>query len=57
MRFIFALLLLCSPMVLAGCAGDSKPDPRERENFVDTSDPTMIAEPAAADGGSGEAKE
>ena len=45
MRRIFAWLLLLPLMFpLMGC-GSSTPDPREREDFVDTSDPSTMLNP------------
>lgn len=39
MRSIIALLVFSIvPLAMAGC-GPSKPDPREAEDFIDTSDP------------------
>jgi hypothetical protein len=42
MRSIIALLFVVSLLLLpcAGCAG--KEDPREREDFVDTTDPDAV---------------
>ena len=56
MRIILALLLLCFPLSLAGCT-KSKPDPRDREDFVDTSDPSLVDMPADASEGGGAPKE
>jgi hypothetical protein len=47
MRIIIVLVLLCFPMSFAGC-GKSKPDPRDRPDFVDTSDPSAIPAPTPA---------
>ena len=54
MRIFLALLFLCFPISLVGC-GDGKPDPQDREDFVDNTDPSVGAMPAPADGGTGEA--
>ncbi len=45
------LVLFCA----VGC-GESKPDPRSRPDFVDTSDPTKVQMPALPPGGSGGAQ-
>lgn len=45
MRIFLALLLLCFPVSFVGCS-ESKPDPQDREDFVDTSDPSMVDLPA-----------
>ncbi len=43
MRKAFALLLLLACPVLVGCSGEEdKPDPREQEGFVDTTDPSKV---------------
>jgi hypothetical protein len=52
MRLILALMLLCFSISLAGC-GESKPDPRSRPDFVDTSDPSAVPAPDAATGAEG----
>lgn len=39
-QLMFATLLVVTLGVI-GC-GESKPDPREREGFVDTSDPNKV---------------
>ena len=49
---ILLILLLCLPMCGVGC-GQSKPDPRDREDFVDTTDPSMVELPAPAGSGGG----
>jgi hypothetical protein len=54
MRIFLALLFLCFPISLVGC-GESKPDPQDREDFVDTTDASAVGMPAPADGGSGDA--
>ncbi len=49
MRILMVLILLCFPLSFAGC-GQSRPDPRERPDFVDTSDPSAVGDPAPATG-------
>jgi hypothetical protein len=40
MRPLFAVLTLCFTVLsVIGCGGESKPDPRDRPDFIDTSDP------------------
>jgi hypothetical protein len=54
-KLVALLLLLLLMLPLAGC-GSSKPDPRDRPDFVDTSDPSSIGGMAPRDtGGPGRA--
>ncbi len=50
MRLLIAglFMLVCA----VGC-GESKPDPRSRPDFVDTSDPTKVQMPSLPPGGPG----
>ena len=56
MRSLFALLLLL-PLLMpcVGCGG-GRPDPRDRPDFVDDTDPSMAAETLNAETGPGAAK-
>ena len=49
MRVVFALILSLLLLPYAGCGG-GKPDPRDRPDFVDTSDPSKVLVPAAEPG-------
>ena len=56
MRFVVASMLVVSLLLLpvAGCGG--RPDPREREDFIDTTDPSSVVDQmdAPAPGGPAE---
>jgi len=49
MRGVFALLLCLLLVPYVGCGG-GKPDPRDRPDFVDTTDPGSVVVPSAAPG-------
>jgi hypothetical protein len=50
MRVVLALMLsLLVFLPYAGCGG-GRPDPRDREDFVDTADPSKVMVPAAEPG-------
>ena len=51
MRSVFALLLCFLLVACVGCGG--KPDPRDRPDFVDDTDPSMATEllPGPGQGG------
>ena len=42
MRKAITLGLVAFSLMLGGCAGEKKPDPKERPGFVDTSDPSKV---------------
>jgi hypothetical protein len=42
MRRVFMLLLTLSALLIPCFGCESKPDPREREDFVDTTDPSAV---------------
>jgi hypothetical protein len=42
-------------IALPGCSGQSKPDPRTRPDFVDTTDPSKVSLPAPPTGAGGAA--
>jgi hypothetical protein len=44
MRFAILSVLLLGAACLTGC-GEKKPDPRERPDFVDTTDPSKVSLP------------
>ncbi|HUY90702.1 MAG TPA: hypothetical protein VMV10_18355 [Pirellulales bacterium] len=51
MRYLLGGLLALA--CLTGCGGEKKPDPRQRPDFVDTTDPTKVMMPALPKPGGG----
>ena len=45
-----SFLIVIAGIALPGCGGQSKPDPRTRPDFVDTTDPSKVSLPAPPSG-------